>query len=207
MIKVDWEVSLKDKCGIPGPYWKQYVSHLPVLDALLATIDSGVVVELGAGYASTRIIRHWVEQGEERKAVSVETDKQWTEELMRKIPEHARHEMCLTDYASYHEALRVVGKLNPKIELLFVDGHPFSGRLAALQVMARFDVRYVVFHDAEALTCVDWCELVKPRTSTDPGEREYTLRSHPYFREHIPPEPGQMAPVTLVLAADVKDPL
>ena len=136
-------------------------SHIPINKALMETYDITGILELGAGYHSTKMFFDSVEH-----VLSVETDPAWVDEIKEIVPESENHNIVryeidpsitrasrawdvgedfLEESVKFFKSQHKILKKSSKVNLLFVDCISSLRRAALDEMYTDFD--FVVFHD------------------------------------------------------------
>jgi hypothetical protein len=116
-------------------------SHQPVLIHVLNTIKSGDVLEFGIGDSSTPLI-HIISAFQQRKVLSIETDKKWLKKLLKW--KNINH---VIELVSPKELLNH-SLFKHKFSIAFIDGAPAEIRQPFLE---KIQADYLIVHDTECV--------------------------------------------------------
>jgi hypothetical protein len=116
-------------------------SHQPLLIHVLNTIKSGDVLEFGTGYNSTPIM-HIICAFQQRKLLSIETNKKWVEKSLK-----WRNINHVIELVSSKEILKH-SLFRHKFSIAFIDGAPAEVRQPFLE---KVQADYLIVHDTECI--------------------------------------------------------
>jgi hypothetical protein len=137
----------------------RYGTHVPVLQAMLDVFQPSGILELGVGRNSTPLFHEYG-----KRLVSVETNRQWIDEIGKTFPQRANFSLIHHELTSITERTRAhtipervksecvkyylaIKAMNPELNLLFIDH--VSGLRAATLISLHQHFDHVVYHDAD----------------------------------------------------------
>lgn len=157
-----------------------YATHVPYLIKLLEKIKTTKhpILELGCGYGSTPILHEFCEINQ-IPLITLESDKNWLNEIKNKFPETQFHKYIeVLDWASSIQTL-----VSEKYSLIFVDQSPWEARTLSVNKLKN-NCEFILLHD---------CDYFLNRTVTSYSE----FGKH--WKEFYPQNDGYLAgPPTLI---------